>query len=466
MNLFGVEMWERFSYYGLTGIVGLYMWYSAQDGGLGQSKAAAMSIVGAYGGLIYVSAIVGSWIADRLLGAERTVFYGAVVVVIGHLSLAILPGLVGLGVGLFCVAVGGGALKGNASVIVGMLYEEKDGRRDAGFSIFYMGINIGGLAGTIFTGAVGEKIAFHYGFGLAAIGMIIGLIQYTLGRRNLPESASSVPNPLPPSERTKYLVAWLGLVVVIVLAVALGVITALNLSDVVAVVAGVAAVAYFVLMLTSDKVTPVEKSRVRAFIPLLVASVAFWSLFQQLYTVMPVYAEGRIDRMLFGWEMPVSWVANAINPVFIILLAGVFAVLWTKLGPRQPSTPTKIALGPILVGVGFLLFLTVAGGGAGSVPLLAFFGFLLVFTIAELFISPVGLSTATKLAPEAFRSQMMGLWFLSVAMGSSLAGTIGQYYHEDSEASYFGIVGAGAIVVGLAVLALRPWISKQMSGVR
>jgi len=203
-NLFGVEVWERFSYYGMLASLTLYLYYEAtgSNPGLGLPKATATSLVGAYGGLVYVSTIAGAWVADRVLGAERTLFYSAMLVMIGHIALAVLPGFVGLGVGLACVALGSGGVKGNATAVVGTLYAENDDRRDAGFSIFYMGINIGGLFGPLLTGLTRSTLGFHYAFGVAAIGMALGLIQYTLGRRNLGTEASIVPNPLPRSRWT------------------------------------------------------------------------------------------------------------------------------------------------------------------------------------------------------------------------------------------------------------------------
>lgn len=200
-NLFGVEVWERFSFYGMLASLTLYLYYEATgtSPGLGLPKTTATSLVGAYGGLVYVSTIVGCWVADRLLGAERTLFYSAVLVMIGHIGLAILPGFVGLGVGLACVVLGSGGVKGNATAVVGTLYADNDDRRDGGFSIFYMGINIGALVGPLLTGLTRSTLGFHYAFGVAAIGMAIGLIQYTLGRKNLGTEAGAVPNPLPGS---------------------------------------------------------------------------------------------------------------------------------------------------------------------------------------------------------------------------------------------------------------------------
>jgi proton-dependent oligopeptide transporter, POT family len=464
-NLFGVELWERFSFYGMQGILLIYLYYTAAEGGLGIDKGTAASIVGAYGGLVYLSTVLGAWLADRLLGAERVLFYSAAVVMAGHIALALLPGLVGVGVGLVLVALGSGGVKANATSLVGTLYAENDQRRDAGFSLFYLGINVGALMGPLLTGLLQKNVGFHYGFGLAAVGMAIGLTQYAFGRKNLPDAANEVPNPLPTNRRPLAIAVGVAVIAVIAVLAVTGLLPADKLSTIVIVVSALAAVTYVVVILRSRHVNRVERQRVLAFIPLFVASAAFWSLYQQQFTVVTFYSDERLDRNLFGWEMPVSWV-QSINPVFVILLSGVFAAIWTRLGDRQPSTPIKFAAGTVIMGVAFLLFLPLAGGGPNSAPLLALVGILLVFTIAELLLSPVGLSAATKLAPDAFRTQMVALFFLSIALGTAAAGTLAKYYSEDAETVYFGVLGAIAIVLGLALAALTPVIRRLMNGVR
>ena len=463
-NLFGVEMWERFSFYGMQGILLIYLYYSVADGGLGMDAATASGIVGAYGGLVYLSTILGAWLADRVLGSERTLFSSALMIMAGHVALALLPGFTGVGAGLLLVGVGSGGLKANATSLVGSLYAEDDERRDAGFSLFYLGINLGALVGPLLTGLAQKELGFHYGFGLAAIGMAAGLVQYTLGRKNLPAHANELQNPLPAHRRTTALA--LGIIAAAVLAalVWLGVLTAENLANVVIGATVVTAVAYFVVILSSRKISTVERRRVVAFIPMFVASAAFWSLFQQQFTVVAQYADKRLDRTLLGWEMPVSWV-QSINPVMIILLAGVFATMWTRLGPRQPSSPVKFALGTVTMGVAFLLFIPMAGGGTNSAPLLGLVGILAVFTVAELLLSPVGLSLATKLAPAVFKTQMVALFFLSVALGSAMSGYLAQFYTAESETAYFGVVGAVAIVLGLVLAAFARPVRALMGGV-
>ena len=463
-NLFGVELWERFSFYGMQGILLIYLYYSAGEGGLGIAEGTATSIVGAYGGLVYLSTIVGAWLADRLLGAERTLFYSAVVVMCGHIALALIPGVAGVAMGLVLIGFGSGGVKANATSRVGTLYAEGDERRDAGFSLFYLGINLGALAGPLLTGLLQKNVGFHYGFGLAAVGMAFGLVQYGVGRRRLTGAAREVPNPLPPAALRRILLVAAAAVAVVLVALLTGLIPPARYATAVVVLSVVAAVTYFVVILRSQAVSGVERSRVVAFIPLFVASAAFWSLYQQQFTVVTIYSDQRLDRTVFGWEMPVSFV-QSINPIMIIVLSGVFAAVWTKLGSRQPSTPVKFSVGLAVMGVAFLLFLPMAGGGPNSAPLLGLAGVLLVFTIAELLLSPVGLSLATKLAPEKFRTQMVALFFLSIALGTAMSGVLAKFYSADHESAYFGIIGGVALVLG-AVLALATGpIRRLMSGV-
>ena len=244
-----------------------------------------------------------------------------------------------------------------------------------------------------------------------------------------------------------------------------GVITATNLVTIVIGVTIVASVAYFIVILRNRQISTVERKRVYAFIPLFIASVAFWSLYQQQFTVVTIYSDVRLDRGLFGWEMPVSWV-QSINPIFIIVLSGVFAAIWTKWGAKQPSTPVKFAFGTAIMGLAFLAFLPFAGGAANSTPLLAMVGILLVFTVAELLLSPVGLSVSTKLAPELFKTQMVALFFLSVALGTAISGLLAEWYATAPEHLYFGVLGGIAIVLGVILaLFVRP-ILRLMGGVR
>jgi len=462
-TLFGVETWERFSFYGMQGILLIYLYYSAAEGGLGLDQTVAAGIVGAYGGGVYLATVLGAWVADRLLSSERVLFVSAAVVMVGHIALALLPGFAGVAVGLICIALGSGGLKATATSIVGTLYSADDPRRDAGFSLYYLGINLGAFFGPLLTGLLQTTLGFHFGFGLAAVGMAAGLVQYSFGRKRLPDVARRIPNPLPRQRYPLVIGIAVGVVVLVTVAVLVGLVNAENLGLIVIAVTALAAIAYFVVILSS--VTGDERSRVVAFIPLFLVSAAFWSIYQQQFTVITIYSDERLDRNLFGWDFPVSWV-QSINPIFIIVLSGVFAALWTRLGTRQPSTPLKFGLGTIGVGLGFLLFLPFVSTGENGTPLLALVLILLVFTVSELLLSPVGLSASTKLAPERFRTQMVALFFLSIAIGTAASGQLAALYDPSNEVPYFGVIGAIAIAIGAVLVVFARPVLRLMRGVR
>lgn len=464
-HLFSLEVWERFSFYGMQTILAYYMYFEVTEGGLGFEQSLALTLVGAYGGGVYLSTIFGAWVADRLLGSERTLFWSAVLIMLGHLCLALLPGSTGLAFGLVLVGVGSGGLKANASSLVGTLYQEGDERRDGGFSIFYMGINIGAFVGPLITEWLRVEAGFHYGFGAAAVGMAIGLVQYSIVRKQFPDAARAVENPLP---RGRYgAVAGLAVAALVVgiLAFLLRWIQPDNLANVLAWITAIAAAGYFVLFLTHPRVSPAERRRVGAFIPLFVASAAFFALYQQLFTLIAVYSQERLDRTVLGWEIPPGWVVSLVS-VYVIIFAGVFAALWTRMGDRQPSSPLKFALGLIAIGVAYLLFLPFAGGASNSTPLLAVAGILLIFVFGELLVSPIGLSVATKLASQVFRTQMVALNFLSLSLGTTMAGILASTYDPRNEAPYFATLGISVIVLGLVLTAATPGIKKLMGGVR
>jgi POT family proton-dependent oligopeptide transporter len=392
------------------------------------------------------------------------VFYGGVVVMCGHIALAILPGLAGVAVGLVLVALGSGALKANASSLLGTLYEKGDARCDGGFTLFYLGINLGAFIGPLITGLLQTRAGFHYGFGAAAVGMALGLAQYVAFRRNLGTHGRNVPNPLP--RRAIGWVIGIGAAIVVVIAVVFvtGVVRLSNLSQVTTGVIVAASLAYFVVMLTSSKVAAMERTRERAFIPLFIANAVFWSLFQQIFTVLAVYSDERMNWSIFGWTAPSNWIGS-IEPVWIIVLSPLFAIMWTRLGNRAPTTPRKFAYGVIGMGLAFLLFLPMSGTTGKAVPALLVVGIMAVFAVSELLLSPIGLSVTTKLAPEAFRAQMMALYFFSVGLGTSMSGVLARYYDSAHEFAYFGIIGAVAVVAGIVVFAIAPWISRLMEGV-
>lgn len=462
-NLFSVEMWERFSFYGMQGLLAYYMYYSVAEGGLGMDKTLALSLVGAYGGAVYLSTILGAWLSDRLYGSERVLFFSAIGIMAGHVALALVPGFIGLIIGLILIAIGSGGLKANATALVGSLYSKDDPRIDAGFSIFYMGVNIGGLVGPLLTGWLQVNYGFHFGFGAAAVGMAIGLSIYAAGRKNLPESAGIPNNPLPANERKRYVVIFAAVIVLIIAAFATGIVTPENLASTLAYVVIAASIVYFALILRSKKVDATERKHVLAFIPFYIGSAAFWALFQQQFTFIAAYSDARLDRHIGNWEMPPSWVTS-INPIFIIIFAGVFAAMWTKLGKRQPPTGIKFGLALIVVGIAFLSFIPLES--FEKTPLLALVGILLLCTFAELLLSPVGQAVATKLAPAAFGTQMIALFFLSISLGTTLSGVLAGYYTEGNEIAYFIGMGGTAAILGVAMMAATPALKKLMGSVR
>lgn len=463
-NLFSVEMWERFSFYGMQVIMIYYLYWQADRGGLGLlSEASAAGVMGAYGGMVYLMTVVGSILGDRLFGPERTLYYSAWAIMAGHIALAILPGAAGVIAGLVLVAIGSGGLKANASVLVGSLYDRTDTRRDGGFTIFYIGVNIGALLGPLLTGFLREHMGFHIAFGAAALGMAIGLIQYSLTRKKLPAHVHTVSDPFSASEKRIWSLASVGALALVLILVFTGIVNPGNLADWVMGVIAICAAVLFYTLLTSKKVTETERSRVVSFIPMFIGNIAFWALFQQQFTVLAIYSESRINWNILGIQFTPETM-NSINPVFIILFGAVFTAMWTKLGDRQPTTPIKFSLALILIGVAFLIFLTQAGNT--NVNFLWIVLILFICTMGELAISPVGSSLATKLAPEKHKVSMMALYFTSVALGTVLAGWLGKFYSMETEVPYFLSLGIGTIVIGLALWACNGWIVKKMVDVR
>lgn len=465
-NLFGMEMWERFSFYGMQALLTYYIYYSVTAGGLGYPKEVAYSIVGAYGGLVYLASILGSWVSDRWFGPAKSLISAGFLIILGHLALAVLPGLGGLVVGLVCVAVGAGTLKASSLSILGDLYDENDPRQDAGFSIYYMGINIGAFFGPIITGFVHRYGGFHWAFALAAIGMFIGMMQYLiLHKYSIGKTGSTVPNPLDKKHKLIASGVFLAGALLIVGFFSLGLISLDHLSTTVVVVTALVAIGMFIMMLTSKKITEVERSRVVAFIPLFLASTIFWSLYQQQFTILPAFADRRLNLSFFGYDLPPS-VVQSVNPVFIVLLAPVFAALWQKMGDKQPHSSLKFALGVLFCGLSFLLFVPFAG--MQEAPFISVVLLLFVATVGELCLSPIGNSLATKLAPRIFHTQMVALFFLSVAIGSAAAGSLAQLTdvdNPDSTRLYFLILGIATMVVSAVFFALRRWIDKKMMGI-
>ncbi|URM33200.1 peptide MFS transporter [Cytobacillus firmus] len=471
-TLFFTEFWERFSYYGMRAILVFYMYYEVSKGGLGLDEPTALAIMSIYGSLVYMSGIIGGWMADRLLGTSRAVFYGGILIMLGHIALSIPGSLAMFFVSMVLIVLGTGLLKPNVSSVVGDIYSPEDNRRDAGFSIFYMGINLGGFLAPLIVGTVGMKYNFHLGFAIAAVGMFFGLLVFVFTKKkNLGLAGTYISNPLSANEKkTVYTRIGLGAVIIAIL-VAVGIPTGLLTFDSFIALVGILGIGlpivYFTMMYRSPKTTEVERSRIIAYIPLFIASVMFWAIQEQGSTILANYADKRTQLEFMGLDISPAWF-QSLNPLFIIFLAPVFAWLWVKLGDRQPSVPQKFSLGLLFAGLSFLVILLPAYlGGTDSLvsPLWLVLSYFIV-VLGELCLSPVGLSATTKLAPAAFSAQTMSLWFLSNAAAQAINAQIVKFYTPETEMTYFGVIGAVAILLSIILFLLSPKIQGFMKGVR
>lgn len=471
-TLFFTEFWERFSYYGMRAILVYYMYYEVTQGGLGFSETTALAIMSIYGSLVYMSGIIGGWLADRILGTSKAVFYGGILIMFGHIVLAIPGNATLFFISMILIVLGTGLLKPNVSSIVGEIYNEQDIRRDAGFSIFYMGINLGGFLAPLIVGTVGMDVNFHLGFSIAAVGMFLGLVVYVMTRKhNLGLAGTVIANPMSAIEKKKVL-TLLGLAAVVIavlvaFAIPMGFLTFATFIKIVGVLGLLIPTLYFIVMYHSPKTTPVERSRILAYIPLFIASIMFWAIQEQGATILANYADKRTQLDFAGLHLSPAWF-QSLNPLFIITLAPVFAWFWVKLGDRQPTIPQKFSLGLLFAGLSFLvILLPVFFGGTGSLvnPLWLVLSYFIV-VLGELCLSPVGLSATTKLAPAAFTAQTMSLWFLSNAAAQAINAQIVKFYSEETEMLYFGIIGGVALVLGLLLYLLSPLIQGYMKGVR
>ena len=487
MTLFFTELWERFGYYGMRAILILYM-TDTISGGLGMSTEISGAIYGLFTFGVYALALPGGWIADRVIGQRQAVFVGGILIAAGYYSLGlplILPGSETwtFYMGLALVVLGTGLLKPNVSAIVGGLYvEDEPARRDAGFSIFYMGINIGALIGPLICGLVGERIDWHLGFSLAGIGMTLGLIQYTRGRRFLRGAGELVGEAAEPTRLAagrRQLGIGLAAATVFVAGLA-GLMASGTISLSVvefaqatgAIVVVVAAI-YFAAIIAFGCHDKIERQRVFVIFLLFLGAAMFWSGFEQAGSSMNIYARDLTDRVIFGWEIPTSWL-QSVNPVFIILLAPVMGVLWVKLGARNPSIPLKFGMGLILLGVGFLVLawgaLYVPEGAAANPDMGVAMTWLVVtyffHTVGELALSPVGLSSVTKLAPQRLVGQMMGTWFMGAALGNLVAGLIASRIDNLPPTELFTVVSSLVIGAGLVFVLFSPIINRMTHGVK
>jgi POT family proton-dependent oligopeptide transporter len=466
-TLFFTELWERFSYYGMRGILVLFMVATAESGGLGWNDATSGAVYGLYTAGVYLLALPGGWIADRLIGQQRAVFIGGCIIALGHFSLAV-PHIAGFFTGLILIVIGTGLLKPNVSAIVGELYPGSGARRDAGFSIFYMGINIGAWVGPLIVGFLGENINWHLGFSAAGVGMVLGLLQYKLGIKYLGGAGQLREEVMDGVDQAKQrfmigLAVTVGIFAVLTLLQMLGTV---NLTfEGVAVGTGVfivaLAVVYFMYLLAFGDLDGSEQKRVIYIFLLFLGSALFWSGFEQAGSSLNLFAERLTDRVVFGWEAPASWL-QSVNPLFIIILAPVVGQLWIVLEDHEPSIPMKFGAGLTLLGAGFFVLAWGASyavdGNLVSPAWLVVTYFL--HTVGELALSPVGLSSVTKLAPSRLVGQMMGVWFMGTALGNLIAGLVAGRMETVPVQQIFFTVGMIVLGGGLLFFVFSQLIKK------
>jgi len=478
-TLFFTEMWERFAYYGMRAILILFMTASAATGGLGFDVARAGAIYGTYVALVYMLSLPGGWVADKILGLRKSVLVGGILIMCGQLCLAV-PGAPLFYPGLAFIIFGTGLLKPNVSVIVGELYGKDDHRRDAGFSIFYMGINLGAFISPLIVGGLAQSEQFktvlqnwgirpetswNWGFGVGALGMLCGLIQYVLGWKHLGDAGvrPSVAPDSPDGAKARRQF-WIGLgalaavVALVATLVQTGTISVETVTNSFSWLYALIVIVFFVSLFAMGEWTRDERKRLIVIVVLFLGAAVFWAAFEQAASTLNLFAQRNTANSLFGWAFPASWF-QAVNALMIIALAPVFAWIWVALGRRDPSSPAKFAVGLLFVGLGFLVMMGAAqatGGGHLVSPMWLVVTYLL-HTIGELCLSPVGLSSMTRLAPDRVKGMMMGVWFLATSVGNLIAGRVAGLYESFSLTQLFGAVTAFALISSLIMFALvRP----------
>jgi POT family proton-dependent oligopeptide transporter len=433
-------------------------------GGLGFETTVAGAVYGLYTSMVYMTSLPGGWIADRLIGQRRAVLYGGIIIACGHFSMAV-QSLTSFYIGLALIVVGTGLLKGNAAVIVGALYPPRDVRRDAGFSIYYMGINLGAFIAPLVCGYLGQRVNWHIGFGAAGVGMVAGVLQYVAGAKYLGD-AGLHPAPAESPEaavalRTRAMLFG-AITLALVVAFAFGLysgalpLTAKQIADAAGWVLLAIVVAFFGWLFSAADWTPTERRRLYAIAALFVASLIFWSQFEQAGSTLKV----------FGWTFPSSYY-QTLQPLFIISFAPIFAWIWLRLGRHEPSSPAKFGLGLLCVGSGFSILVVAAQLSANGVKVSPWWlvATYLLHTWGELSLSPVGLSATSKLAPTRVVGLMMGVFYLAISVGNFIGGRLASLYEAMPLARLFGAIGAVGICAGLVMFALTPPIKRLMGDV-
>ncbi|MGX1886022.1 peptide MFS transporter [Streptomyces sp. NPDC055287] len=474
-TLFMTEMWERFSWYGMRGILTLYLVAAVLDGPLEDRKVLAASIYGVYNAVVYMAAMPGGWVADRLWGARKAVLVGGIVIALGHFTLAV-PNDIAFFCGLALIAAGTGLMKPNISVMVGGLYEgQSSARRDAGFTLFYMAINVGAMIAPLVVGYLGENVNWHLGFAVAGIGMSLAVVQYVLGGRHLGDIGREPAKPATPEEKRAVLRKvglWVGIAVAaLLLDILAGTYDIEHIVNVLAVLGVVVPIVYFVAIFRNPALTSEDRPKIKAYVWFFVTAVLFWMIYDQSGSLLTIFADDKTDRMIGGWEFPASWY-QSVNPMMVIILAPIFAALWVKLAKRnsEPSTPMKFALAMLLIGGSFgimgLAGAAAANSETGKVTVFWLLSVYLVQTIGEMCLSPVGLSLSTKMAPKLFVGQIMGLWFLASATGNALNGWTTKLNAPLGDAVYYSLWAVIAVAAGLAFMTAGKKIRALMGDVK
>jgi POT family proton-dependent oligopeptide transporter len=478
-TLFFTEMWERFTYYGMRAVLVLFLVAAVSSGGFGMDDRTATAIYGLYTAGVYLAALPGGWIADRLIGARRAVLIGGIGIALGNALLAASTSPREFYLGLVVIVLGVGLLKPNVSAMVADLYPEGGARLDAGFTVFYMGINVGATLGPFVTGEAQQYFGLRAGFAVAAACMGLGLLQYQLTQRHLGDAGKFVaPAADQAAQRTRWLRLWLalGLSTIALAACTLGWLSLNPVSlaqGTTAAIVGMA-VLYFAYLFLAAKLTAEERRHVLVIVVLFLGSALFWSGYEQAGSSLNLFAERYTDRVVGAGHflIPAGWF-QALNPAFVIVFAPAFAWAWVALARRRlnPSAPAKFAIGVVLMGSGFLVMAAAASfvaGGSKVLPYWLIFTYLL-HTFGELCLSPVGLSYVTKLAPKRFVGQMMGMWFLSLSLGNLAAGLIAGEFDANNVAAmpgqYLHIVYF-AVGLGIVLLALSGPVRKLMGSVQ
>ena len=467
--LFTTELWERFSYYGMRALLVLYLTSPVLQGGLAYSTADAGRIYGNYTMAVYLLAIPGGFIADTWLGARRGVLIGGSMITCGHFCLA-LPALGTFFAGLALIAMGSGLFKPSISTLVGALYAPEDERRDAGFSIFYMGINIGAFLAPLVTGFLAQSVWFkawlaargfdpamswHWGFAAAGVGMLMAMVSFAARASHVPAIASVEARQV---ERAGMLTALIAVgSAFLLLLIVVSDLPGLTWLRSIFILAPAAGIAWFVRQADFDS------RRMAAILVLFIAAMTFWAVFEQAGVSVALFAEQLTRNEVLGTPFPSSWY-QALNPLFVIALAPFMAALWIRLGPRQPAAPVKFAIGLAFLTTSLLLMVPAALLAAeGKVSPLWLVGLFLLQTIGELCLSPVGLSTMTQLAPPGWTGLVLGVWFLAGSWGSKLAGVLGSRFSAEDAGrlSWFFLEQALMLMVATVLLAaLVPWIKR------